>query len=118
MNGQDYLVCVLVSLSCLVFISLIRCILIFISKTDKKNQTVEADLDKDISKLQLEFDRLDKTREQLTNKILLTVDRTKTMMVRRNYICTNKYIPQLPKKDQKYFGQDLDTWYTELKFKK
>lgn len=46
--------------------------LFFISKTDKKNQTVEADLDKDISKLQLEFDRLDKTREQLTNKILLT----------------------------------------------
>ena len=72
MNWQDYLVCVLVSLSCLVFISPIGCILIFYFKNRQKNQTVEADLDKVISKLQLEFDRLDKTREQLTNKILLT----------------------------------------------
>lgn len=72
MNGQDYLVCVLVSLQVWCLFHSFVVFLFFISKTDKKNQTVEADLDKDISKLQLEFDRLDKTREQLTNKILLT----------------------------------------------
>ena len=38
-------------------------------KQTKKNQTLQSDLDKVISKLKLDFHRLNKTREQLTNKL-------------------------------------------------
>ena len=65
-------VCVSASLSCLVFISLIGCIFVFYFKNRQKNQALEEDLDTFISKVQLEFDRLDKIREQLRNKFLLT----------------------------------------------
>ena len=65
-------VCVSASLLCLVFISLIGCILVFYFKNRQKNQALEEDLDTFISKVQLEFDRLDKIREQLRNKFLLT----------------------------------------------
>lgn len=91
------LVCVLVSLSCLVFILLIGCILI-ISETDKKNHSLQADLDNIISKLQLELDRLNQRRE-----LPLTRLTEKNKTVRRNYIFTDKYIRQPPKKGQKYF---------------
>ena len=39
------------------------------------------------------------------------------MMATRNYIFTNKYIPQPLKADPKYFEQDLNTRFIELKFK-
>ena len=39
------------------------------------------------------------------------------MTARRNYIFTNKYIPNATKTDLKWYDRDLNTWFNELKFK-
>ena len=39
------------------------------------------------------------------------------MRARRNYIFTNKYIPPATKTGLKWYEQDLNTWFGEMKYK-
>ena len=69
----------------------------------KQVKKLRSDLDQVISELHTEL-----------NKTFFLTDK---MTARRNYIFTNKYIPPATKTVLKWYEQDLNTWYNEMKYK-
>ena len=101
MEKSVCLACVLVSLTCLVIILLIGCILIFYLK-QKKLRNYDQTLTNSSQNYRLNLTKLPYNRQ---------------MTARRNYIFTSKYIPIATKIDLKWYDWYLNTCFNELKFK-